>query len=198
MRTTIVTEPDQEPINEREAKEQMRVEVGETVEDEFIKSLITTARRYIEQITGRALLDQTWNMYLDEWPDGDEIKIPYPPLIWTAADSSIVYTDSGETEATFAAANYDVDRDSEPGRIVLKYGKSWPVVTLRPMNPIKVCFDCGWAEPENVPAPLKHAIKLMVADMYEVREPTIIGVGVATLKTVDRLLWPYINWTFKI
>ena len=33
-----------------------------------------------EQETGRALITQTKTLYLDEWPDGNEIRIPYPPL----------------------------------------------------------------------------------------------------------------------
>lgn len=197
-KATIVTKPTDEPINEREAKEHCRVEVGDTEEDEFIKSLIVTARKYVEQITGRAILDQTWDLYLDSWPEGDAIVIPKPPLIWTVADSSIKYTNSSDVEATFAVANYDVDTDSEPGRVVLKYGKSWPSTTLRPMNPINLRFDCGWTEPPNVPDGIKSAMKLLVSDMYEIREPKIIGATVQTLNTVDTLLYPFRLWDWRV
>ena len=196
-KATIVTEPTEEPINEREAKEQCRIEVGDTEEDEHINSLITTARKYVEQVTGLALLDQTWDLYLSNWPDGNEIKIPKPPLIWTTADCYVKYTDSDDVEYTFAAASYDVDTDSEPGRIVLKYGESWPSITLRPMNPINIRFDCGWTEPPNVPAGIKHAIKLLVADMFEVRETKVIGASVEILDTVDMLLYPHRIWDWR-
>ena len=203
-RATIVTEPTDEPINEREVKEHCRIEVGETGEDEFIRSLIVTARKYVEQITGRAILDQTWDLYLDDWPEGDVIVIPKPPLIWTVADSYVKYTDSDDTTHTFynvgppVTYDYDVDTDSEPGRIVLKYGESWPCATLRPMNPINIRFDCGWTEPANVPDGIKSAMKLLIADMYEIREPKIIGATVQTLDTVDILLASYRLWDWNV
>ena len=197
-KATIVTEPIEEPINEREAKEQCRVETGDTEEDEFIKTLITTARMYVEQVTGRALLKQTWDMYLDEWPEGDTLQVPKPPLIWTVASSSIKYTNSSDVEATLAITEYDVDTDSDPGQIVLKYGKSWPSATLRPMNPINLRFDCGYVEPPNVPSGLKHAIRLLVADMFEMRETKVIGASVAVLDTIDMLLYPHRVWNWRV
>lgn len=191
--TTLEIEPAEEPVELREAKIQMSLEEGETIEDEFIDTLIKTAREYVEKATGYALLDQTWSYYLNEWPSGNEIILPYPPLIWTVADSYIKYRDSDGTLYTFenvgppVTYDYDVDTDSEPGRIVLKYGEVWPSATLQPMNPIRIYYDCGWTDPEDVPATYKHIMKLLISDMYENREPTIIGVSATTLKTIDRL-----------
>jgi len=91
-----------------------------------------------------------------------------------------------------------VDTDREPGRIILAYGKSWPSTTLHPRNPIHIYYDCGWTDPAHVPAMLKVAMKLLISDMYENREPTIVGVGVATLKTVDRLIRNHVDYTWKM
>lgn len=186
--TTLEKEPAEEPIELREAKIHMSGEEGETIEDEYIDTLIKTAREYVEKITGYALLDQTWSYYLNEWPAGDEIILPYPPLIWTVADSSITYTESDDTPGTMPTTDYVIDTNRKPGRIVLAYGKIWPFPDLHPMNPIRIKYDCGWTDPENVPATYKHIMKLMISDMYENREPTIIGVSATTLKTIDRLI----------
>lgn len=203
--TTLEIPPTEEPVELREAKIHMSMEEGETIEDEYIESIIIkAAREGVELITGRALLNQTWSYYLNEWPDGNEIKLPRPPLIWTVANSYITYTDSDGTVHTFENAgppvtyDYDVDTDSEPGRIVLKYGESWPSATLQPMNPIRIYYDCGWKDPEDVPAMLKAAILLTASDMYENREPTLIGVSAQTLKTLDRILYNYTDWTWKV
>lgn len=186
--TTLEIASTEEPINEREAKEHMSLEIGDTVEDEYIKTLITAAREYVEKITGYVLLDQTWSYYLNEWPAGDEILLPYPPLIWTVADSYIEYTDSGGTVTRLThTTDYVVDTDREPGRIVLAYGKTWPSPDFHPKNPIHICYDCGWTDPKHVPASLKAIMKLLISDMYENREPTIIGVSATNLKTIDRL-----------
>lgn len=197
--TTLEVAPTEEPVELREAKIHMRLEEGETIEDEYIEGIIIkAAREYVETITARAFLDQTWSYYLDEWPKGREILIPYPNLIWTVADSYIKYTDSDDTETTMPTTDYVIDTDRKPGRIVLAYGETWPSATLHPRNPIRIYYDCGWTDPENVPAMLKAAILLVTSDMYENREPTLIGVSAQTLKTLDRILDNYTDWTFKI
>ena len=197
--TTLEIAPVEEPVELREAKVHMSMEEGETIEDEYIDGiLIKAAREYVESITAHALLDQTWSYYLNEWPEGDEILLPYPPLIWTVADSYIKYTDSDGTETTMPTTDYIIDTDRKPGRIVLEYGEVWPSVSLYPKNPIHIYYDCGWTDPENVPAMLKAAILLVTSDMYENREPTLIGVSAQTLKTLDRILDNYTDWTFKI
>ena len=197
--TTLEIPPTEEPVELREAKTHMSLEEGETIEDEYIDGiLIKAAREYVESITGRAILDQTWSYYLSEWPEGNEILLPRPPLIWTEADSYITYTDTAGTTTTMTiTTDYLVDTDREPGRIVLPYGKVWPSDSLHPKNPIRIYYDCGWTDPENVPAMLKAAILLVTSDMYENREPTLIGVSAQTLKTLDRILDNYTDWTFK-
>jgi len=186
--TTLEVEPTEEPVEVREAKIHMSLEEGETIEDEFIDTLIKAAREYVEKTTGYALLDQTWSYYLNEWPEGNEIILPYPPLIWTVADSYITYTDSAGTATTLThTTDYVIDTDRKPGRIVLAYGKVWPSPDFHPRNPIHIYYDCGWADPEDVPASYKAIMKLLISDMYENREITVIGVSATTLKTIDRL-----------
>jgi len=196
---TREVEPTEEPVEIQEAKIHMRVEEGETIEDEFIGTLIQAAREHVESETGRAILDQTWSYYLNEWPEGDEILLPYPPLIWTVADSYVKYTDSGGTETTLThTTDYVIDTDREPGRIKLAYGKSWPSTTLHPRNPIHIYYDCGWTDPAEVPAMLKVAIKLLVADMYEYREPTVANVTIEVLDTVEKFLRDFRDYTWKM
>lgn len=53
----------------------------ETSEDDLLNELITTAREHVEEVTRRAILKQTWEIYLDEWPKTDYIKLPFGQLI---------------------------------------------------------------------------------------------------------------------
>ena len=53
----------------------------ETSEDDLLEELITTAREHVEEITGRAIIKQTWEYYLDAWPTDNKIKLPYGRLI---------------------------------------------------------------------------------------------------------------------
>ena len=48
-------------------------------DDTLLASLITAAREYVEDFTGRALINQTWNGYLDKFP-AQFIELPKPEL----------------------------------------------------------------------------------------------------------------------
>ena len=139
----------------------------ESPEDSDIESFITVARDIVEEHTGRRLINQTWNYYLDEWPCKDHIKIPYAPLVSVA---SVKYTDCDGVEYTMSTDSYIVDTKSEPGRIVLQYDGSWPSVTPYPVNPINIEYVAGYGTSTNVPKTIKQAIKLIVGDLYENRE----------------------------
>jgi len=136
-------------------------------EDDDIESFITVARDIVEGHTGRRLITQTWNYYLDEWPCKDHIKIPYAPLV---SVSSVKYTDCDGTEYTMSTDSYIVDTKSEPGRIVLQCDGSWPSVTPYPVNPINIEYVAGYGTSTNVPKTIKQAMKLIVGDLYENRE----------------------------
>lgn len=58
-----------------EAKEHLRV--TESTEDTLITAMITAATEVAEQITGRAIMPQTWELTLDAFPDAFELtRIP--------------------------------------------------------------------------------------------------------------------------
>lgn len=116
----------------------------------------------------------------------------------TATASGIIkYYGTDNTVSYFDASNYIFDYQSEPGRIVLAYGKSWPSTTLRPANGICVTYITGYgAAGSNVPQNIKNAILLMVGHFYENREAVMVGtvgavelpLGVAALLWKDRVL----------
>ena len=141
--------------------------VPPSAEDEYTESLITVARDIVEGHTGRRLINQTWNYYIDEFPCKDHIKIPYAPLV---SVSSIKYTDCDGTVNTMSTDAYIVDINSEPGRVVLPYNGSWPSETLYPVNPINIEYIAGYGTSTNVPKTIKQAMKLIVGDLYENRE----------------------------
>lgn len=156
--------------------------------DPLLSSLITTAREYVEDITGRALLTQTWDCYADAWPETDRIILPSGNL---QSVTSVTYTDTaGNTTTMAAATDYLVETNGEHnGAIVLPYGVSWPSVTLYPSNPIAIRIVCGWETAALVPYKIKAALLLIIADLFVNRESQTLGSGgYADNKAVDRLL----------
>lgn len=185
MKTTLQTAPTKEPITRALFKEHARISTD--VDDDYIDNLIKTVRRQVEQITNRALITQTWIYYMDAWPAADFFKLPYPPL---QTVTSVKYLESDATVSTMSSGEYIVDTDSEPGRVVLDYGESWPSETLLPSNPIYTEYVCGYGDDRiDVPDDIRHAMLMLCSHYYEMREPTITGTILTPVPmTVDRLL----------
>jgi len=165
MALTVVTPPAEEPITLAEAKAQCRIDSDD--EDALLTGYIRAARRVAERISRRALITQTLELVLDGFPAHREIELPRPPL---QSVVSVTYTDRDENEHALDSGSYLVDADSEPGRIVLKSGYSWPSDTLQSANGVRVRFVAGYGGAEDVPEEYKLGVKLLVGHYYENRE----------------------------
>lgn len=160
------------------------LEAPTSSEDDLLTALITMAREYCEGFLGRQLITATWQMWLDYWPDKDYIQILLPPL---QSVTSIKYYDTADTEATMTASDYFVDTKSQPGRVSLAYGCSWPSTTLRPANGICIEFVAGYGDTAaDVPAMAVNAIKLKVKLEHEYLTP---AEAEQYQKAIERLLW---------
>lgn len=188
-----VSGPATEPITRAEAKLHLRIDHAD--EDGLIDSLVSTARRHTElTVLHRVLLTQTWDYYLSEFPGDGIISIPLPPL---QGVSSVKYKDKDGAETTLATSEYIVDTQSEPGRVSLAYGKSWPSFTPYPINPIKITFTAGWTAAENVPLEIKQALLLLIGHFYENREIFLVGdIPRAYPLAYESLLASYRVWSF--
>ena len=90
---------------------------SDATEDTILSALITAARQQIEAITNRALITQTWDAWLDEFPNEDFIPLPFGKLQSVTA-GIFTYTDSdGDSTVMVEDDDYLVDTDSDPGRI---------------------------------------------------------------------------------
>lgn len=186
MALVLVTPPASAPISLVEAKSHLRVDHSD--EDTHIQLLIDAATSYLDGYTGilgRCIVQQTWDLYLDEFPTSESsIQIPLGPLI---SVSSVTYTDTNGDPATVDSDNYTVDTVTPPGWVVPDSSFSWPS-TLDAINAVKVRFIAGYS---TVPPAIKAAMLLMVADLYENREPVVIGQTVNETRAVQSLLAPF-------
>lgn len=191
MNLTLSSAPALEPISLTEAKAHLRVDG--TDHDTLIGALIKSARQYIEEITGRALITQTWDGYLDQFPCQSAIELPCAPL---QSVTGVYYTPDGGAEATLAAGNYLVDTHSEPGRIVLTTAGAWPGDSLQPVNGVRVRFMAGYGNAgSNVPEPLRQAMLLLIGQWYDNPNTYEVGPVMATPFAVQALLAPYRMWS---
>lgn len=188
MALILQTAPASEPVTAAEAKAHLRVTTSD--DDTYISTLIIAARRHVETITRRALINQTWDYFLDCFPGSDKIVIPLPRL---SSVTTVKYTDKDNVQNTLTASKYIVDTNNEPGQIVLAYGESWPSFTPRPVNAVEVRFVAGYgSSAASVPEGIKQAMLLLIGHWFENRESINIGNIVTEIpETTNALLWPY-------
>jgi len=166
---------------------------GSSAEDNLLTMLISAAREYCENVTGRALATQTIEYYLDSFPSGD-IELPRPPL---QSVTSVIYKDSAATPTTMTlTTQYLVDSDRTVGRIVLPYGVTWPSFTAYSVNPITIKYVCGYYASNPIPKAIKQAMLLLIGHFYENREAVLVGVVSKTIEfAVQALLSQYrVRW----
>ena len=188
MQTKIDTIPTDLPITLEDAKDHLSIYDAE--HDGYVNLLIQAATDMVEQITMRRLFTQTWIAYFDDWPTSDYIRLPFGQL---QSVTSVLYLDSDQDVNTVSSSEYTADTTSEPGRVVLNYGESWPSDTLHTSNPIYIEFVCGYTSQELIPPRIQQAIKLKISDMWENRETYVVGTTISEFKgAVYHLLRPSI------
>ena len=199
MLTRLVTPPAIEPISLTEAKKHLRLAITDadaanyTDEDAKITALITSAREHVETVTRRALITQTWDAVIDEFPATKEISLPYPPL---QSVTSISYLNTDGNSATFT----DYAADLFGHKIKLNYECEWP--ETRDESVITIRFVCGYGlTAATVPASIRQAMLLIIGHLYANPEATLSanlsGSNVTLLPLgVDSLLSGFRRWEF--
>lgn len=178
MSLKIVTPPAVEPISLTEAKMHLRLAVTDvdaadyTAEDAAITRVITQAREYVEHQGLHSLITQTWDFYLDAFPDQNIIRLPLPPL---QSVTSISYIDADGADAVFT----DFEVLTHSGKIKKTYGVAWPAIY--PESEIVIRFVCGFGtDGEDVPARLRGAMFLLINHWHENSSETIAKYGVVS------------------
>ena len=167
---SLVTAPASEPVTFADAAPHVRLDSGDD-DETYFTALLTAARQAAENRTGRALMQQTWDVTFDAFPASRLLALPYPPL---QSVTYVKYVDSNGTEQTLASGNYTVRTGDEPGTVQLDYDQTWP--TTRPEEgAVRVRFVAGYADAATVPQLIRQQIMVTAATMYEHRDSTVAG-----------------------
>jgi hypothetical protein len=205
--------PAVEPLTLAEVKTYLRVDY--TAEDALIAMLITSAVTaldgYAQGTLGRALITQSWRMYLDGFPSypytrtdmiraenaakagvivypGYELGIylPLPPL---QTVDSIKYLDVDGIEQTLSTSVYTAHIQGQAGGLIrLNEGESWPSWRSE-TGCVRIVFTAGYGDAgSDVPAPIRHAMMMAIASAYDNRGT---GNTQVTMEAYNNLLSPY-------
>ena len=177
--TKLITAAAATPVTLTEAKAHLRIDASDTTEDTGITTIIKIATDYAEKRLGMALINQTWEQYLDEFPDEGSIELKYPPL---SSITHVKYYDENDAEQTFASTNYYAVTTNEPGILELKPTSSgWPTTYDR-KNAVTIRYIAGYGAAETaVPELIRGAIKLLISHFFENREAVLVGASVSDI-----------------
>lgn len=174
MSLRLITALTSTPVSLAEAKAWLRVETD--AENSLITALIEAATGMIEQVTGLAIVAQTWELVLDSF--ADSILLPKGPVTGV---TSVKYIDPDSVEQTLGASNYALDAVSEPQWLVRAADASWPAIASG-VNTVTIRFTAEVTRAADL-ASLKTAILMLVAHWHGNREAAGDGIppGVSAL-----------------
>ncbi|MBB4121589.1 head-tail connector protein [Martelella radicis] len=186
MSYALITPAAEEPVTLDEAKAFLRLDSSD--EDALVGDLITTARDYLEMVTGLSLVTQEWRLYRDDWPTSGMVSLAHGPV--TAVGAVTLYDGEGAASAV-SLDRARLDGRARPARFYL------PDLAGRKtgLNGIEVDFTAGFGPAADVPDVARQAILRHVAHMFAFR-----GVVAADQQPAgapdgyDRLIAPLKAW----
>lgn len=159
MPTIKITDAAIEPITLAEAKLHLRVDASD--DDARIGGFIAAVRQECEVILGRSLIETTWELVRDDFPDALRLDVPRVLSVeW------VKYIDVNGAQQTLNPADYVLDDASEPAYVVPAYGKTWPG-TRDEINAVRVRFKAGYGTTAAaVPAVIKAWLLERLEQVY--------------------------------
>jgi uncharacterized phiE125 gp8 family phage protein len=165
IKTIIITAPLSEPVTLTEVKEQLRIEDSFTLDDDYLNSLISTARDRCENYCNQFFTVQDIALVTVA---ESEVCLPYPNLTITSVEIEDV-----------ATLEYSYDPDTQILTLTGSFNAG---------DKLKVYATTG--APVQIVG-VEHSIKMIVDDMYELRSESVLGVSVAENPALKALLYPY-------
>jgi uncharacterized phiE125 gp8 family phage protein len=202
----VIEGPTSEPVSIELARKHCRVDAD--YDDDLLAMYVTSARLWTEAFLNRALFMQrlqysiTWAppptatplvpqsliVFPLNWPPlvKRPIELPRAPCV---SVEQITWGPLGDMQIA-DPEDYDLNLAVEPGYIAVK-----PQLLPRiPQQSMVIDYTAGYsdADPDAVPMPIRHAIMLLTAFLYEQRGD-VTGEMPAFARN---LMQPYRLWTF--
>lgn len=205
MGVKIISQPDVEPITLANLRLHLGIEpydvdssgTGTHPHDDMIMAMLTAARQWAEDFTGRSIALKTLELSLDEFPDDEDIELPRLPVV---SITSVKYMDGDIAEQTLDPSMYAMDNEQETEHwLVPAYGEDWPV-TGEVVNAVRVRYRAGYQVPEpdssaedaqDLPGAIRMALLVLVDHFYANRGAVSERVPNEMPFAVQALLRPY-------
>lgn len=172
-------------VSTSDAKTWLRIDGN--ADDALVANLVEAATEMVERYVRRALVTQTLELVLDDFPrdpvalsfyggynlrrpalSAERLALLLPYAAPLGSVASVIYDDEDGAAVTLDAADYRVDAKSEPARIVpsLALG-AWPD-TVAEGGTVRVTYTAGYGSTAaDVPALLRQAVLAVVQRLYD-------------------------------
>ena len=160
MTIQLITAPAVPAVSMADAR--LAVKADDTELDSAIAIAIAGITAHVQHDTGRSIINQTWRITLDSFPDA--IKLFNPPIV---SVSWVKYYDADNVLQTLDPADYTVDSVSEPGYVVPAVDVEWPE-TYDKINAVQVQYVAGYgATDASTPDDIKMYILAKLAEQFD-------------------------------
>ena len=157
MTPILLEPPAEEPVPLDEAKAFLRLD--DTAEDGLLAALVTSARLTVEAVSGLALVSQTWRFVLGTWPGAGVLRLPMAPV-----DAVLAVHGRDAGGAPLALPDGIVAPAATVERDALLFGR-----LAAPPAAVEVDVRLGYGGADDVPGPLRQAVRLLTAHWFENR-----------------------------
>ena len=170
--------PAADAVTVEEVKRNLRVEHGE--EDELIEALRDAAQVWLEGngasrngVLGKVLITQTWMVETREPNCFGVVWLDQGPV--QSVTQVQVMRDG--SYSTWSSSEWRLGYDGPRAFVIPKSGFGWPSRDGRE-DAIRITYVAGYGDAAaDIPAPLRHAILLLAAELYENREASRADTG---------------------
>lgn len=184
MNLTMIAPPTALPVSLSEAKEHCN-EMSSDHDSKLI-GFIFAAVASVESYLRRSLITQTWEIQLDRF-----YKFMYLPRGPVQSISSLTYIDSEGEIQTLSTGQYTLDAAHDPPRIFPAYSVSYPSTRDIPAA-VRIRYVAGYgSKSHQIPEPIRHAIKMIVADLFNNPESSIMEISRSENPALQMMLAPY-------
>jgi uncharacterized phiE125 gp8 family phage protein len=178
----LIDGPAVEPVGLPDMAAHLRLD--DDAEHELVAALIKAARLLVEAASRRVLIAQSWRFTLDAWPHGRIVSLPVSPVL---AITQVQVVNAAGTAVAVPLEAVQLEAGSDPPRIRIGAAAPDPGAA---QGGIRIDVEAGFgAAPEDVPEPLRLAIRMLVGGWFENRGDIVVEETLAP--EVQALVAPY-------
>jgi len=185
MAPVRVTPPAEAPVALADVKRHVNAD-SFVDDDDSLQGYLDAAVAYLDGaggVLGRCLVSQDWEQGYSAWAPA--LRLPFPDVSAVA----VTYFDAAGDEQTVDPGEYDLVNNAAAGFVLFRSGFAAPTLEDGQPFPVRVVLTAGFGAAAAVPAALKQAIRLMVAQWYDRRAEG--GAGAPMPFGVPALIAPW-------